>query len=76
MAKNWSQIKGRIAGFSKAQLLGLVQDLYRADGGNRDFLHTRFPEQSQGGDLRPYLAPYAGTLRPILRPIRKGSGRP
>jgi hypothetical protein len=38
----WAEVKGRLASFDRAALLGLLQDLYAADESNRAFLHARF----------------------------------
>ena len=54
VAKNWTALKGALSGFSREQLLGLVQDLYRADPRNQDFLHARFLAADGGTDLSPY----------------------
>jgi len=48
----WSDVKGKLAGFDRAGLLGIIQDLYVASKDNQAFLHTRF---DLGGDV---LAPY------------------
>ena len=48
----WSDVKGKLAGFDRAGLVGLVQDLYAASEANRTFLHAQF---GLGADL---LAPY------------------
>ena len=55
MTKNWTAIKGALSGFSRVQLLGLVQELYRADSKNQDFLHARFLVSDEGTDLSPYM---------------------
>jgi hypothetical protein len=48
----WSDVKAQLAGFDRAGLLGLIQDLYAANKDNRTFLHTRF---ALGDDvLEPY----------------------
>jgi len=38
----WADVKTSLARFDRAGLLGLLQDLYVADEGNRAFLHARF----------------------------------
>ena len=38
----WGDLKRALAGFDRAGLLGLVQDLYALNKTNRSFLHTRF----------------------------------
>ncbi len=48
----WADVKTKLAGFDRAGLLGVLQDLYAADEGNRAFLHARF---GLGEDaLQPY----------------------
>lgn len=82
MAKNWTDIKGAISGFSKAELLGLVQDLYRSNERNREFLHARFLVGDKGADLAPYKKRIKAALVPgrwdgpmHLGPIRYGEAR-
>jgi hypothetical protein len=38
----WSDVKAKLAGFDRAQLLGVVADLYSASRDNQTFLHARF----------------------------------
>jgi hypothetical protein len=38
----WADVKTKLAGFDRASLLGVLQDLYAADEDNRAFLHARF----------------------------------
>ena len=38
----WVDVKAKLAGFDRAALLGLVQNLYVAHKDNRAFLHARF----------------------------------
>src|SRR5579864_8328414 len=38
----WADVKTNLASFDRAALLGVLQDLYAADEGNRSFLHARF----------------------------------
>jgi hypothetical protein len=53
-SSTWSDVKGKLAEFDRAGLLGLVQDLYAASKDNQTFLHARF---GLGGDvLVPYKA--------------------
>lgn len=82
MANNWTDIKRVVSGFSKAQLLGLVQDLYRSNERNREFLHTRFLAEGKGADLTPYKTRIEAALMPKrwdgpmhLGPIRYGEAR-
>ncbi len=64
MANNWTDLKRAISGFSKAQLLGLVQDLYRSNERNREFLHARFLVEAKGADLSPYKKRIEAALVP------------
>lgn len=50
--------------FSREQLLGLVQDLYRADPRNQDFLHARFLASDGGTDLSPYKTRISSAINP------------
>jgi hypothetical protein len=51
---SWSEVKGKLAEFDRAGLLGLLQDLYAASKDNQAFLHARF---ALGEDvLKPYKA--------------------
>jgi len=48
----WSHVKAKLADFDRADLIGLVQDLYAASRDNQAFLHARF---GLGDDvLKPY----------------------
>ena len=48
----WADVKTNLASFDRAALLGVLQDLYAADEGNRSFFHARF---GLGEDpLQPY----------------------
>lgn len=38
----WKEVKAKLAGFDRAALLAVLQDLYAAAEGNRAFLHARF----------------------------------
>ena len=82
MKKNWSDLKREISGFSKVQLLGLVQDLYRSNERNREFLHARFLAEDNGADLTPYKKRIEAALLPKywdgpmhLGPIGYGEAR-
>lgn len=59
---SWSDIKGKLADFDRAGLIGLVQDLYAASKDNQTFLHARF---ALGGDV---LKPYKATIDRWLWP--------
>lgn len=59
---SWSKVKTRLAGFDRAGLIGLIQDLYAANRDNQNFLHARF-------DLGPdVLKPYKATIQRWLWP--------
>jgi hypothetical protein len=52
----WSQIKARIKHWDRAQLTGLIQDLFKHSRDNRDFLAARLLQDSLGEQvLAPYL---------------------
>lgn len=38
----WTDVKKKLAGFDRAELLGLLHDLYAANKDNQTFLHARF----------------------------------
>src|SRR6185437_8503691 len=59
---SWKDVKAALAGFDRAGLLSLVQDLYAASGENQTFLHSRF---GLGADV---LLPYKQTLDRWLWP--------
>jgi hypothetical protein len=61
-AHSWSDTKAKLAAFDRADLLGLVQDLYAASKDNQAFLHARL---HLGGDV---LAPYKATIDRWLSP--------
>ena len=44
----WTDVKGKLADFDRAALLGLIQNLYAAHQDNQTFLHARF---GLGGDV-------------------------
>jgi hypothetical protein len=58
----WAAVKAQLAGFDRAGLIGLIQDLYAAEKDNRNFLHSRF---GLGEDV---LKPYIKTLNRWLWP--------
>lgn len=65
MAKSkptWADVKSKLAGFDRAALLNVLQDLYAVDDDNRAFLHARF---GLGED--PLMA-YKGTIDRWLWP--------
>ncbi|NLX23221.1 MAG: hypothetical protein GXY55_16340, partial [Phycisphaerae bacterium] len=52
----WSQIKAKLKHWDRAQLTGLIQDLFGHSPDNRDFLAARLLRDSIGEDvLVPYL---------------------
>jgi len=58
----WTLVKAKLSTFDRADLLGLVRDLYAADKENRTFLHARF---GLGEDV---LEPYKQTIERWLWP--------
>src|SRR6202051_2895983 len=58
----WTDVKAKLAGLDRINLMGLVQDLYAAHKDNQTFLHTRF---GLGEDV---LKPYKETLERWLWP--------
>ena len=58
----WTDVKSKLAGFDRAGLLALVQDLYAAHKDNQAFLHARL---GLGEDV---LEPYKQTLDRWLWP--------
>jgi hypothetical protein len=59
---SWRDIKEKLAGFDRAGLLGLIQELYAAHKENRIFLHARF---GPGDDV---LAPYKKIIERWIAP--------
>ncbi len=58
----WADVRSKLAGFDRAALLTVLQDLYAADDDNRAFLHARF---GLGDDpLQPYKKTIDGSLWP------------
>lgn len=58
----WTEVKATLAGFDRAALLSLVQDLYAAHKDNQAFLHARF------GLGENALEPYKKTIDRWLWP--------
>ncbi len=58
----WADVKAKLAGFDRAALLGLVQDLYVAHKDDQAFLHARF------GLGENALEPYKKTIDRWLWP--------
>jgi hypothetical protein len=53
---SWSQVKAQLKHWDKAQLTGLIQDLFAQSQENRDFLAARLLRDSIGQEaLSPYL---------------------
>jgi hypothetical protein len=60
----WNDVKAKLAGFSRANLLALEKDLYGASKDNQAFLHARF---GLGADvLKPYKMRIDRWLSPDL----------
>ncbi len=64
---SWKAVKAVLQSFDRAGLLGLVQDLYAVDRGNRAFLHARL---GLGSDQ---LAPYKAIVSRWICPDLMGS---
>lgn len=59
----WSQIKAKLKHWDKAQLTGLIQDLFGHSQDNRDFLAARLLRDSIGEQvLEPYLKRIEGAF--------------
>ena len=67
---SWSQIKARLKHWDRAQLTGLIQDLFGHSQDNRDFLAARLLQDSMGEKV---LAPY---LKRIESAFYNKKGRP
>jgi hypothetical protein len=52
----WTDVRAKLADFDRGGLLGLIQNLYDADEGNRAFVHARF------GLTDDVLQPYKRTI--------------
>jgi hypothetical protein len=63
----WRDVKKIVGEWSTDQLVGLVQDLYRFDTANADFLHARLLSASAGQDG---LAPYKERIRKAVSPAQ------
>ena len=60
----WNDVKAKLAGFNRTNLLALVKDLYGASKDNQAFLHARF---DLGADvLKPYKIRIDRWLSPDL----------
>jgi len=60
-AAKWSGIKQKLSDFDRADLIGLIQDLYAASKDNQAFLHARF---GLGDVLNPYKAVISRWVNP------------
>src|SRR5690242_16997483 len=58
----WADVRSKLAGFDRAALLNVLQDLYAVDDGNRAFLHARFGLVDD--PLQPYKKIIDGSLWP------------
>ena len=58
----WTDVKAKLAGFDRAGLLGLIQNLYILQKDNQRFLHARF---GLGDDV---LKPFKETIERWLWP--------
>ena len=65
--KSWKDIKPVVSGFSSAQLLGLVQDLYRLNAENASFMHARF---LSGDAKKDHLTPYMTRIQRAISPTQ------
>lgn len=66
----WTNVKAKLASFDRAELLGLIQDLYAAHKDNQTFLHTRL---GLGEDV---LKPYMDTIERWVSPDVYRNQRP
>jgi hypothetical protein len=67
----WAEVRSKLAGFDRAALLKVLQDLYAADDGNHAFFHARF---GLGEDpLTAYKETIARWLWPDAFPGQKTS---
>lgn len=77
--KSWKDIKPALSGFSSAQLLGLVQDLYRLNNQNAAFMHARFlRDLTQDDHLIMYknrIAQAISPKQPWKQSVRLAEGR-
>ena len=63
----WRDVKKVIGQWPSDDLVGLLQDLYRFDAANADFLHVRLLSASTGEDG---LAPYKERIRKAVSPAQ------
>ena len=75
----WKTIKTKTAGLNKAQLIGLVQDLYGLNKTNADFLHARLSGAAKHAQS---MEPYKQRIREAVSPeepwkqdVRLSAGR-
>ena len=46
MANSWKDIRSKLMRCSENDLIGLIQDLYKLDSRNKDFLQAKFTDNS------------------------------
>ena len=63
----WRDVKKVIGQWPSDDLVGLLQDLYRFDAANADFLHVRLLSTTTGEDG---LAPYKERIRKAVSPAQ------
>lgn len=75
----WKTVKAKIAHWDKAQLTGLVRDLYGLNERNADFLHARLLGDANNAQS---LEPYKRRIREAVSPeepwkqdVRLSAGR-
>ena len=61
----WKTVKTKIAHWDKAQLMGLVRDLYGLNKPNADFLHARLLGRANDAQS---LEPYKRRIREAVSP--------
>ncbi len=61
---SWADVKRNIKGYNEAQLLELIEDLYRLSDNNRDFFHTRFSLNED--PLKSYKRIIQNAMHPYL----------
>jgi len=75
---SWRNVKQVISQWSDDQLRGLVQDLYRLNSNNADFLHARLLEDASDHGLGPYKKRIRKAIcptEPWTQDIRLSEGR-
>ena len=70
-AASWSNVKTRLAGFDRPELIGIIQNLYKANSANRRVLHARFVPDAAALETYRKLVEDAVAPDPLSqRPIR------